>query len=607
MSWSEKYKNANKTVEGLFLLTSSVVDVVINRMGSDVKHINSLISSSNIEALKKRHPVMLDEIREFTALMSSLNNMAANTARIEYLRKSIATQASGSSKSDKKREYIKGKTEKLENHISDFAASIKVCRASLKFFAPTSDTQSKPTKDISSLQDLVSILDKGIAKLDEQTIKDVRSASKELLSDIESSSKSGGSDGGDGGDGSESVSQIDEYLKELNKSATPTTGGTGTGAGTSEIVCGGTAVVTSESRVSGGYDSRSAKSRMMQMDLKQGSFGLDRDRQRYMSEIVEPSIKKMYPGVSLEDLAQMSAEDIMSYLRKVNKIWHPVLEVIKLDHISQWQPSLLSYLQKHSQKYLNREPDTSSVPAMSDNDDVLSQLQNICDVSKSVDQILADIDREIIISYVSEAAERANLCTSVDQVRSVVKKYKSIYKPGEVLPRTAIKKTIRQCTSELCQIVADLQQLQDQNDKSVVVVDTSAARDNMQAMEKVMRIEKATVPLLMKEEDLWKRAASVLNTLIESWLHLISPHVVDTCINPVKSKIGMIVVLSMFSAMFQDGGRFAESQEDRKDGKDGKDRKLMEDIKQVSEGYLLYKPGQGLDNDALEKIIQEKI
>lgn len=595
MSWGEKYKNANKTVEGLFLLTSSVVDVVINRMGSDVKHINSLISSSNIEALKKRHPVMLDEIREFTALMSSLNNMAANTARIEYLRKSIATQASGSSKSDKKREYIKGKTEKLENHISDFAASIKVCRASLKFFAPTSDTQSKPTKDISSLQDLVSILDKGIAKLDEQTIKDVRSASKELLSDIESSSKSGGGDGG------ESVSQIDEYLKELNKSATPTTGGTGTGACTSEIVCGGTAVVTSESRVSGGYDSRSAKSHMMQMDLKQGSFGLDRDRQRYMSEIVEPSIKKMYPGVSLEDLSQMSAENIMSYLRKVNKIWHPVLQVIKLDHISQWQPSLLSYLQKHSQKYLNREADTSSVPATSGDSDILSQLQNICDVSKSVDQILADIDREIIISYVGEAAERANLCTSVDQVRSVVKKYKSIYKPGEVLPRTAIKKTIRQCTSELCQIVADLQQLQDQNDKSVVVVDTSAVHDKMQAMEKVMRIEKATVPLLMKEEDLWKRAASVLNTLIESWLHLISPHVVDTCINPVKSKIGMIVVLSMFSAMFQDGGRFAESQEDGKDGK------LIEDIKQVSEGYLLYKPGQGLDNDALEKIIQEKI
>lgn len=596
MSWSEKYKNANKTSEALLLLVNSVVDIITKQMGSDVKHINSLISGDNMEALKKRHPVISNSLREFTVLMTSLNNMTTNVSRIEYLRKSIALQAS-SSKSTKKTEYIKDKTEKFENYISNFIAAATVCKASLQFFAETAfipgrssdksdDKSDNRETTVNSMQDVVNALGKGINKMETQTIQEVRAASKNILESMASDKKEGGS-------------QLDDYLRELHG----VDGADGADGANSqirggadeprEIVCGGSdeTVLVMVDHVHGGRDSRMAKKKLIFKDLNESSFGAGRDKKAYHKEVIKPTLKSMYPNQDIKKLVSMKSDEILTYLRSLDKISASVVDVMKSDNINGWEKAVRKYIKQHAERY-----NANNVEFMSDNTTqttVIERVQHICDMSKDLSAKLATVDYNIIVKFIQDTVDRVNLIDSITQVEALVNDYKS-HHTSDVFKRTTIKNEIKQHTNTLCKLIDKMNRLIEKNNKLLVVVDMSNDLSVEQSMQKLMQIEQSAATLLTSEEKLWEEIAVSLNNLIKSWMYLISPKVVETCVNPVKNKIAIIVVLNLLSAMLTDNGRFA----------DGDHASLKKDIQELSKSFEpLYIPGQGIDQDKLEKII----
>jgi hypothetical protein len=566
MSFEEKYKNANKTAEGLLLLINSIIEIIVSQLGSNVKHINELISSDNIVALKKRHPVLSDDIREYTALTSSLVNMASDISRIEYNRKTLLVAKT----------HTKEKTEKIETHLSNFIAAAKVCHSSIQHFSSGTESKKSIGKSVQSVQsvqsmnDVVKKIGQIIEKLEKQSLSDVRDASKEVLKQ-----KTGSG---------ESTSEIHEYLQKLD---------THSAAGVEKettITCKGGSeheqVIISGNCTRSVHDSRFAKYQMWNHDIQRKSFGAERNESEYMRDVVSPQLNKMYPGFD------GNFTTIVPYLRSIYKPWCAITSVLSVER--DFTKRVSAYLAKHSQQYLNSSDVQSS--HTSQGELPLQILSDVMQFSASAAAKLTDIDRRILNHYVQAAANAINGIKTIDGVKHTLESIQDSISTSTDLKRLQSKYAIKDISSQIIQKTEKIRKWMNADDVSVVVTGMQGdLANNMSAMEKV---ETACANMFEREEKHFNAIAQLLEDLISAWEHLISPNVTDTCIRRVINNISHIVALDMISAMFLDGGRFAEleSSEDIQ-------KQISELRSRLSNESSLYIPKRGIDGNALQKII----
>ena len=72
--------DVHKISEALLLIANASLEMIAKAFAQRISHINNLIKTDNLMALKKRHPILTDDFREYTALTTSINIMATNVA-----------------------------------------------------------------------------------------------------------------------------------------------------------------------------------------------------------------------------------------------------------------------------------------------------------------------------------------------------------------------------------------------------------------------------------------------------------------------------------------------------------------------------------------------
>jgi hypothetical protein len=141
-------EDKRKTSEAVFMLVNASVEIITHIFAGQISHVNKLIDMGNMEALKKRHPVLTDDFREYSALLTSLSTMSTALSRME-----------GAKASD--------------SYLSDFSAAAKVASHAIAYF-DSSGALAKPAKpaknttEVTSLRELAKKIADTIIKIDDR-------------------------------------------------------------------------------------------------------------------------------------------------------------------------------------------------------------------------------------------------------------------------------------------------------------------------------------------------------------------------------------------------------------------------------------------------------
>lgn len=139
-----------KTAEAVFMLINASVEIITPIFASQISHVNKLIDMGNMDALKKRHPVLTDDFREYSALLTSLSALSTALSRMENAKAP-------------------------ESYLSDFSAAAKVANHAIEFFdtraKSKSDDNPKSDTGVSSLRELAKKIADIIMKIDDRRAK----------------------------------------------------------------------------------------------------------------------------------------------------------------------------------------------------------------------------------------------------------------------------------------------------------------------------------------------------------------------------------------------------------------------------------------------------
>jgi hypothetical protein len=522
--WEEKYKNASKTAEAVLLLVNASIEIITPIFASQVAHVNSLINLSNIEALKKRHPVLTDDFREYSALLTSLNTMSSNVSRMEYTRKSLALLVSGKSKfDDKSRAHINNKVEKFESDLADFAASAKVSTHAIEFFGShergTRDRGAQNEKDdagtgkqVSSLKELAKKLASIIDNIEERSISDVRMAGKDVQRII-----------GKGNTITGSAGYTDEREHEVK------VGGFTDGEDAQVFMGGGHSVI--------GAESRRRKYDRLRKDLHSGEYGIYGSAEEYGKNVVTPTMSKLYAGKSPKDLASMDAVELASYFRELDNITESVEEQLRAARESYILQNLRGYLAKHHKQYLEEDispiklPDTPDIESA--NPETLASIHIFLE---AMDVTLSTTDRSILKSYVDRVIQSA---ADPEEKQKIMESIES-YKRDEGPPvRIVVKRELRKATHAYADALKTLQSAQDATNTRAREVYEEVMKSDASALpaDKLIKFNEGIKEMLSMEERAYVAVADALQSLLSQWNAFISPERVDTCIRRVISYV----------------------------------------------------------------------
>jgi hypothetical protein len=482
--WEEKYKTASKTTEALLLLAGESVGIIVGKFASIVGHVNNLIKTDNMVALKKRYPVITNEFREYTSLTTSLNTMAKNAANIEYNRKSVALLMHGKSKfSDDVRTHVKTKTEKIEKNLSDFISSVKVCVNAIKFFGnleASDDAQS--SESVTSLKGLANEMASIIKKLEDRSIDDVRLASKEIIK-ITGSNSSSSSNSSDGGDSDDNVIMI---------------GGFSDGEPDAMVI-----------DLRGGIDERKSRASLYEKDIKDKQYGIYGSFEEYKCNVMKPSLRKMYPESSPKKLASLEPQELVDYFRKINKVAdYSSMQLQEMQKTGALE-TISQYLAKHYKQYLGESAPKSYIPNIPGDN-----LQDTLKFFQSADESLREIDEKIVEKYVTEALKDT-------------KTEKSEPPPEPI--RSDIKEDIRKSVENYKDLLEKITEVRKKYNP------TSSNTGNN--VDDLIKFEESIYDVLCEEGSLHSQAAGALHDIIKKWHDFISPDNVKPCIRKVIAYI----------------------------------------------------------------------
>lgn len=546
----EYYRLGVKTLDAAILLVNDVVPLVNQKILGYVDMINSLISAGKIDDLKKKAPVLVDPIKNYTILSTSLNNVIANSHTINYARKSILKALISSKKdTEKVKEYITEKGKILDEDFMKALEHLKIIEEALSNFSnvfPAKKQDNSSDKKIKDVEDVVVYLKKLLVKL-ELYSSDIKAETKRILSSISSEYEKA------------KKGKYEDVLKDYNR----LTGGYEKTDNSNKIRIYG----SSDIIVGGGKaESKINKLAIFCSNWISDSSDEDFDQEKYIRNVISSELEDLFNvkiGSSEEIVTLLESNLNLTNRESLSDNLNLQLSSIEKSNIlSQFKEYLKVHCKKYKVKYLVEDISTGSSDKTENSKSIPDRCEQIINVCDKLLQQLDEIDKIIVTSEAKktfqfvrniDTKEEFNVCLdNLDNSMETLRKNKDLLfnrKNMKILIQDSIKH-IRKILSNMksSENSASSEVFEKTDKKPLATNSFQGAMDKIiKTTEKVIQNSSGMVQSDKQIEYYNDNIAAYLGKLCRAVELLISPENTTTCIKKTTNVINSLITCEMMS------------------------------------------------------------